>query len=218
MHNLLLSNFVIFIFINSVTPGPNNLMLLHAGIKAGFKACYPHILGIGVGLNIMLALSYWGMATVVTELPIVMAGLKIIGTSYLLWLAWQMWITGIVPDEATLSNESETTSQGRFKRYFQTWTLPLTMWQAALFQWANPKAWLMVAVAPSIYLIVGKQPLIDNLPLCALAFLINQFAIGIWAAGGHSLRKLLNRQCLINAIHLIIVLMTVYCAVSLWLN
>ncbi len=98
MQNLLLSNFIIFIFINSATPGPNNLMLLHAGIKSGFKACYPHILGIGIGLNIMLALSYWGMATVITELPTVMTGLKIIGTSYLLWLAWQMWITGIMPD------------------------------------------------------------------------------------------------------------------------
>lgn len=217
MNELLLTNFAIFIYINSATPGPNNLMLLHGGIKAGFRATYPHLFGISAGLAVMLALSYWGMASVVIALPIAMTGLKIIGTAYLLWLAWQMWVGGIVPDEKKLTSESQVTKKGRFKRYFQTWTLPLNIWQAALFQWVNPKAWLMASVAPSVYLIVGEQPLIDNLPLCGLGFVVNQCGICLWAAGGHGLRKLLHRKRLMKIVHLVIVLATVYCAVSLWL-
>ncbi len=251
MNYLLLANFSLFIFINSVTPGPNNLMLLHGGIKAGFRACYPHIFGISLGLAIMLALSYWGMATAVTELPAVMLILKILGTSYLLWLAWHMWNDGIVPEEKLLNNEKQlvktnhlksnsrdknfsaqgTSSQtvqeyskrmhrrnGKFlvRLHFQNWTLPLNTWQAMLFQWINPKVWIMVSIAPSIYLITGNNPLLENLPLCVLAFVINQCSISIWAAGGHSLQRLLHKQRLMKIIHVAIVLMTIYCAVSLW--
>lgn len=216
MNELLLTNFIIFLYINSATPGPNNLMLLHGGIKAGFRATYPHMFGISAGLAVMLALSYWGMATVVTALPVAMTGLKIIGTVYLLWLAWQMWVGGIVPDEQKLNTESQVTKKGRFKRYFQSWTLPLNVGQAALFQWVNPKAWLMVVVAPSVYLITGEHPILDNLPLCGLAFIINQCGICIWAVGGHGLRRLLHRQRLMQIVHVVIVLATVYCGVSLW--
>ncbi len=218
MNDLLLTNFILFIAINSVTPGPNNLMLLHGGLKAGFRACYPHLFGISAGLVVMLAFSYLGMATIVTRLPVAMTGLKIVGTSYLLWLAWHMWIDGIVPDDKALTSEQQITKKGRFKHYFRRWTLPLNVWQAALFQWVNPKAWLMVAVAPGIYLIVGERPLIDNLPLCALAFIINLCSIAVWAAGGHSLQRLLHKQRLMHVIHIVIVLMTVYCGVSLWLD
>lgn len=216
MNELLLTNFIIFIYISSATPGPNNLMLLHGGIKAGFRATYPHMFGISAGLAVMLVLSYWGMANVVTALPVAMTGLKIIGTIYLLWLAWQMWVGGIVPDEENLNTEDTITQKGRFKQYFQNWTLPLNSWQAALFQWVNPKAWLMVAVAPSVYLITGERPIVDNLPLCGLAFIINQCGICIWAIGGHSLRRLLHRQRLMQVVHVVIVLATVYCGVSLW--
>lgn len=218
MNDLLLTNFAIFICINSITPGPNNLMLLHGGVKAGFRACYPHILGISLGFVVMMIVSYWGMATVVTELPEAMLGLKIIGTIYLLWLAWHMWVDGIVPDDHALQHEHPIHNTGRLSRYLQTWTLPLTLWQAALFQWINPKAWLMVAIAPSIYVIAGKHAIINNLPLCGLAFIINQCCVAVWAAGGHSLRRLLHRQHLMRIVHIAVVLMTLYCAVGLWLT
>ncbi|PID61150.1 MAG: hypothetical protein CR974_04420 [Gammaproteobacteria bacterium] len=219
MNDLLLSNFALFIFINSVTPGPNNLMLLHGGLKAGFRACYPQMLGISFGLAVMLALSYWGMAMAVTQLPHLMTVLKLFGTAYLLWLTWHMWIDGIVPSSDKLDDELEhPPATSRFQRYFQRWTLPLTAWQATLFQWVNPKVWLMVSVAPSIYLITGERPLWDNLPLCALAFVINQASIAVWAAGGHSLQRLLHQQRLMDVIHKVIVFMTLYCALSLWFD
>lgn len=59
----------IFMLVNSITPGPNNLMLLHGGIKCGFRQCRWHMLGITVGVTIMLWLSYWGVAALVVEYP-----------------------------------------------------------------------------------------------------------------------------------------------------
>ncbi|WP_367105965.1 LysE family translocator [uncultured Psychrobacter sp.] len=74
----------VFMFVNSITPGPNNLMLLHGSIKRGFWACRFHMLGICVGVTVMLWLSYWGMAALVVSFPSIMLIIKILGTLYLL--------------------------------------------------------------------------------------------------------------------------------------
>src|SRR5699024_6731134 len=81
---------VLFMLVNSVTPGPNNLMLLHGSIKRGFWACRWHMLGITIGVTIMLWLSYWGMAALVVSFPVLMLTIKLLGTLYLLWLTYQM--------------------------------------------------------------------------------------------------------------------------------
>ena len=86
----------IFMFVNSVTPGPNNLMLLHGSIKRGFWACRWHMLGITTGVVIMLWLSYWGMAALVVSYPAVMLIIKVLGTLYLLWLTYQMAKTDFI--------------------------------------------------------------------------------------------------------------------------
>ena len=80
----------IFLFISSITPGPNNLMLLHGSIKCGFWACRWHMLGITTGVAVMLGLSYWGMETLVVGFPAIMLTIKALGTLYLLWLTYHM--------------------------------------------------------------------------------------------------------------------------------
>ena len=86
----------IFMLVNSITPGPNNLMLLHGSVKCGFWACRWHMLGITVGVTIMLWLSYWGMAALIISFPAVMLIIKILGTLYLLWLTYQMAKTNFI--------------------------------------------------------------------------------------------------------------------------
>ncbi len=80
----------IFMLVNSITPGPNNLMLLHGSIKGGFWVCRWHMLGITIGVTIMLWLSYLGMAALVISFPAVILIIKALGTLYLLWLTYQM--------------------------------------------------------------------------------------------------------------------------------
>ncbi|MGP4787744.1 LysE family translocator [Psychrobacter sp. 1Y11] len=206
--------------INSITPGPNNLMLLHGSIKRGFWACRWHMLGITTGVAVMLWLSYWGMTALVVSFPAVMLIIKILGTLYLLWLTYQMAKTDFsaIINEALLreqqrkqDNESDT----KVKRSFGE--LPLSFGQALLFQWLNPKAWTMTMVAPSLAMFHAGRPWLDNYALLAMCALINILSISCWAAGGHWLRKLVHLPRVIQLIHAVIVLMTLYCAVTLWL-
>ncbi|MGM8870493.1 LysE family translocator [Psychrobacter sp. 2Y5] len=210
----------IFMLINSITPGPNNLMLLHGSIKRGFWACRWHMLGITTGVAVMLWLSYWGMTALVVSFPAVMLIIKILGTLYLLWLTYQMAKTDFsaIINEALLreqqrkqDNESDT----KVKRSFGE--LPLSFGQALLFQWLNPKAWTMTMVAPSLAMFHAGRPWLDNYALLAMCALINILSISCWAAGGHWLRKLVHLPRVIQLIHAVIVLMTLYCAVTLWL-
>lgn len=204
MQNELLT-LAIFIVISSITPGPNNLMLLHGSLHRGFRACYGHLLGISTGLIVMAFFSYWGMAALVIQQPTLILLLKTTGTFYLLWLGWVMWREGIIPEHMTLAPNQHS-----------GWTLPLNFWQAAIFQWANPKAWLMVVMMPSLALLVGNSPLVDNAPLYPLIFILNLACISLWAAGGNALRRLLHHKKTMQTLHTVIVLATLYCAVTIW--
>jgi len=212
-----LTALAVFITINSITPGPNNLMLLHGSIKRGFWHCRWHILGITAGVLVMLALSYWGMAALIVRMPALMLVVKVLGTLYLLWLTYQMAksdFVAIVNNALIQERQGQTAVQKGFGE------LPLTLGQAAVFQWLNPKAWTMTMVAPSIAMVqvnqAGSLPLATVL-LLLLCAVINIVCISCWAAGGHWLRRLIHLPRLIQGIHALIVLMTLYCAVSLWL-
>lgn len=197
----------IFILVSSITPGPNNLMLLHGGIHKGFVACVPHIFGISSGMVVMIVCSYWGMAKLVTQWPLAMTMIKMGGTGYLLWLAWVMGREGVVPTQQQTENVTHKTA----------WQLPLTYWQAMLFQWINPKAWMMVVMLPSLAIMAGDNMALSNSPIYLLSFLINICCITVWAVGGNGLRHFLHRRKTMRLVHIMIVLMTIYCALAIWL-
>ena len=203
-----------FMLANSITPGPNNLMLLHGGIKRGFWQCRWHMLGITTGVTIMLWLSYWGMAALVVGYPALMLTIKTLGTLYLLWLTYQMAksdFTAII-QEALQQEQSGTT--GVKQRFGE---LPFNFWQAVLFQWLNPKAWTMTVVAPSIATFHTSQPWLYNYLLLALCAMVNIVSISFWAAGGHWFRKLVHLPGVMRVIHAVIVIMTLYCALTIWI-
>lgn len=197
----------LFMIISSITPGPNNLMLLHGGLKKGFWACRQHLLGISTGCVSMAFFSYWGIAELLVHQPAFLVILRVIGTAYLLWLAWGMWRGGIVPSDDKIAQTDNV----------KQWQLPLKFWQALIFQYVNPKAWVMIVMMPSIALFTGAYPYFDNYPIYALFFVVNLSCICVWAFGGNALRRLLHRETLMQVIHIGIVLMTLYCALSMWL-
>ncbi|WP_367110228.1 LysE family translocator [uncultured Psychrobacter sp.] len=209
----------VFMFVNSITPGPNNLMLLHGSIKRGFWACRFHMLGICVGVTVMLWLSYWGMAALVVSFPSIMLIIKILGTLYLLWLTYQMAKTDFVAiiNDAIKHEQYKQANAAVIEAKKRFGELPLSFGQALLFQWLNPKAWTMTVVAPSLAMFHAGRPWLDNYPLLAMCALINILSISCWAAGGHWLRKLIHLPRVMKVIHAVIVLMTLYCAITLWL-
>jgi threonine/homoserine/homoserine lactone efflux protein len=84
----------IFAFVTSVTPGPNNMMLLASGVNFGIRRTIPHMLGIAAGFTAMLLLVGLGLGAIVTAVPAVLVVLKVASAAYMLWLAWRLATSG----------------------------------------------------------------------------------------------------------------------------
>ncbi|MGL4768347.1 MAG: LysE family translocator [Formosimonas sp.] len=194
-----------FAYVSSITPGPNNIMLLHSGARFGFKRSVPHLLGVSLGFGFMLFLCCIGVAAVILQVPYAQTVLKVAGCAYMLWLTYNLWQSGALPDEATLQDDSKATAK------------PMTFMQAALFQYVNPKAWMMGLSVPSAYLPSSGSIVLNSVFAVVFFTLINLACCGTWVQGGAAMRGLMRNPRLAQVVNWTIVLMTLYCAVSVWL-
>jgi threonine/homoserine/homoserine lactone efflux protein len=161
-----------FAAIAAHTPGPNNTMLMASGISFGFRKSVPHILGVSIGFPAMIALVGLGMMKVFEVFPLLYPILKYAGAVYMLWLAWKI---------ASSTPGGEATAVAR----------PLTFLQAALFQWINPKGWVMAVTALTTY--TAGVSYAKGVAIVALSFLVNGFSsTSIWVLFGTGLRRFLN--------------------------
>jgi threonine/homoserine/homoserine lactone efflux protein len=160
-----------FAFVTSVTPGPNNMMLLASGVNFGFRRTVPHMLGISLGHAVMVFLVGMGLAGMFKAWPPALLVLKGASVAYMLWLAWKIAHAG-APGE------------GRGKPQ------PMTFLQAAAFQWVNPKAWAMALGAVSAY-VAEPSPLAYATVAGAFA-LVNLPSVSVWAGAGQAVRRWLD--------------------------
>ena len=151
----------------SVTPGPNNLMLAASGVNFGFRRTLPHMLGISIGVGIQIVLVAGLLAWVMTWLDALRLPLVFIGCGYLLWLAWRQARAG----QPGSSEKNQ----------------PLGFIGAVLFQWVNPKAWMMVLNAAILFLPRGGG-WGAALSLAVVCTLVNFPCIALWAVVGDRLR------------------------------
>ena len=167
----ILSALAAFAFVSSITPGPNNLMLMASGANYGFARSIPHMLGIGIGFTAMVLLVGVGLMGVFDLFPPLHTILKVASVAYLLWLAWKIANAG-APD-ANLSTGT-----------------PFTFLQAALFQWVNPKAWTMALTAITLY--APDRSLWAVAVVAGVFGLINLPSVSVWTVLGQQMRRVLN--------------------------
>eukprot|EP01037_Dinobryon_pediforme_P012265 gene12265-12352_t len=171
MNIALLPALILFAFVTSITPGPNNLMLLASGVNFGFRRTIPHMLGIGIGFTVMVAAIGFGLAQIFIVWPVTYAVLKFSGAIYMLWLAWKISQSGPVEGGKTIGE-------------------PMSFLQAAAFQWVNPKAWIMAISAISTYTVGGT---VVSVLIVAGAFgAVNLPCVSSWALFGTAMRRVLS--------------------------
>jgi threonine/homoserine/homoserine lactone efflux protein len=161
-----------FAFVSSITPGPNNLMLLASGVNFGFRRTIPHMLGIGIGFTIMVIVVGLGLGKLFEVYPAIYTVLRVVGGLYMLWLAWKIASSGPV---------GEGRSRGT----------PMSFIQAALFQWINPKAWVMAVTAIATYTLPNEY--LWSVLLVGMVFGgVNLPSVSTWALFGTGLRHVLS--------------------------
>ena len=172
-----------FTIVSSVTPGPNNLMLLSSGANFGFRRTLPHMLGISIGCVAMVLLLGFGLAGVIGRLPWLFTLLHLLSSTYLLYLAWR------IATSATVGGGS-----ARAK--------PLGILDAAAFQWVNPKAWAMTLGAATSF--ARPEDFITDIAIVSATFFTAGFpCIMLWAGGGTVVRELLTKRASLRAFNIV---------------
>ncbi len=165
--------FATYSFVMSITPGPNNVMLTASGAAFGFRRTIPHMLGISVGFGIELLAVCAGLGAVFTRWPDLQMLLRWVGALYLLYLGVRMLGSG--PSNNAVSQR------------------PVTFLEAALFQFLNPKAWVMTITAATLFLPHEVGVLAAGAYMLAVMVVMNFPCIAVWALFGSSLRRFLER-------------------------
>ena len=160
-----------FALVTSITPGPNNLMLMASGANFGFRRTIPHMLGVGIGFVVMCILVGAGLAQVFVRFPVAHDILRVISIVYMGWLAWKIAHAAPPPD----AEEAGT---------------PITFLQAAMFQWVNPKAWAMALTAVTVY--APGQTMLAIVMVAVVFGAINLPAVSSWTLLGQQMRRFLT--------------------------
>ncbi|HET9679116.1 MAG TPA: LysE family translocator [Gammaproteobacteria bacterium] len=156
------------------TPGPNNLMLATSGVNFGLRRTLPHIIGVALGFPVLFFCIGAGLGNLFKTFPLLHIVLKIVGTVYMVWLAWKI---AFAPATKT-----------------RTASKPLTFWQSAAFQWVNPKAWIMTIAAITLYTVAGDNYFWQLALMTLLALTVSSTSASTWAVLGATIRHWMAHQ------------------------
>lgn len=173
----------LYSFVASATPGPNNLMLLASGVNFGIRRTVPHMLGIAIGFTAMVAIIGFGLGALLDIVPGLMTALRYVALAYTVWLAWNLGTSG---------------SLGTGK----TGAQPMSFVAACLFQWVNPKAWVMALTATALYT-TADHYIVSVLLVSAVFGIINLPCISVWAGFGVALRQILAIPARLRAFNIL---------------
>ena len=185
-------------FVMYVTPGPNNSILTASGIKFGFFRSIPNILGIPTGHGLQLALVCLGLGSLFSAFPVLLDILRYVGATYIMYLAYKMFGS---------LNITSTEDKSR----------PLKYYEAILFQFVNPKAWVICITAVSLFYPEKENLFVGTLFMVVMSTVINIPSISIWAFGGSVIRFYLNNIKLKKIIEWLLALLLIATAISVFL-
>jgi threonine/homoserine/homoserine lactone efflux protein len=170
-----------FAFVTSITPGPNNLMLMASGANFGVRRTLPHMLGVALGFVLMAVLVGAGLERAFVLIPQLYTVLKIASVAYLLYLAWKI---------ASAPPPGEAARTGK----------PMTF-LAAAFQWINPKAWAMALTAVSVY--APTRALASIVTIAVVFGIVNLPSLGVWAVLGQHMHQMLGEPARIPKFNIV---------------
>jgi threonine/homoserine/homoserine lactone efflux protein len=173
MHHLI--PLLLFTVSSSLTPGPNNFMIMNSGMNFGLRRSMPHFMGIALGFPVMVLIVALGFGAIFIKYTWLKEALKIVGAIYMLYLAW------CIMQSSLADSDSRKTAT------------PFSFMQAVLFQWVNPKAWLMAIGAVSLFTVIDSYYL--NAAAISLVFAIVLLPCGAaWLFFGTLLQKILAKE------------------------
>jgi len=186
---------ITYYFIMFMTPGPNNAMLAISGIKFGFKKTIPHMIGIPLGHSVQIIAVCLGLGTLFQKFPEIQQILKFIGCIYLFFLAFKMF--------GSFNFTEEDDTKGR----------PMKIYEALLFQFLNPKAWVVALTVVTVFYPREESLIEATLFVSLSAPLICFFSVTTWAGFGSSIRMFISNHKIKKFVEILMALLLIFTAV-----
>ncbi len=162
---------MMYCFVMSITPGPNNLMLTASGANFGYRLTLPQVLGCVMGNVALTLIACNGLGQVFVAAPAAQVALRTGGALYLVWLAWKLSWSRLGDAQALR---------------------PLTFLEGVMFQAFNPKSWIRAITLASVFMPAGANPAIAGLAISAIGAVIGFPCISAWALFGVAMRSVLT--------------------------
>ena len=169
-----LFGYLIYASLMSITPGPNNLMLLSYGKAYGLSDSRNVMLGIFLGFFLMLCSAGYGISKIITSSPTAGLILKIVGSLWMLYLAFLL---------RKISVEVEPDKK-----------VAIGFGQAFFMQFVNLKAWIMAISGASAFL-----PQSNNIHLNVFIYAMSFGLVGfpcmiLWLKMGDVIAKIIKSE------------------------
>ena len=161
-----------FAFAASITPGPNNLMLMSSGARFGLRRTLPHVIGVTFGFGVLALCVGQGLAQILQAAPALEVVMKAASAVFILYLAYKIARSG----QAKAKTASDR---------------PMSLLSAAAFQWINPKAWAMALTAMTVYA-PSEASFLALVATAGLFCAVNLPCCSAWAATGGAIARRLK--------------------------
>jgi threonine/homoserine/homoserine lactone efflux protein len=175
----LLFSLIGFAFVASITPGPNNLLLMSSGALFGWRRTLPHLGGVLVGFAVLMSCSIFGLGAAVQQWPWLITVVKTLGASWLVWLSLKFFRIGI--SRPTDLGSGEAAPIGR----------PFRFYEAVFFQWINPKALVATISSAGAFIAIADSPYVRALIIVGIFFAAGAVSCTSWMMAGDTLNRLL---------------------------
>jgi threonine/homoserine/homoserine lactone efflux protein len=162
---------MMYCFVMSITPGPNNLMLTASGANFGYRLTLPQVLGCVTGNVALTLVACNGLGQLFVAVPVAQVALRSAGAVYLVWLAGRLARARLGGAQALR---------------------PATFLEGLMFQAFNPKSWIRAITLASAFMPAGANPLAAGLTISGIGAVIGFPCISMWALFGVAMRGMLS--------------------------
>ncbi|MDC1114961.1 LysE family translocator [Candidatus Pelagibacter sp.] len=178
------------------TPGPNNAVASYSGFNFGIKKTIPLILGVGLGYTTLVIIINFALISTFKQFPIIQEIIRILGTFFLIYLAYKIAVSN--------------TSQDEIKKN------PVSFFDTFIFQFVNPKG-VMAALTLISKFVSESNYLMTSIMVIIVCSVTAFLSITTWTFLGKFLRKFATNNSFIKRFNYAMSFLILACIIGFYI-
>ena len=178
------------------TPGPNNAVASYSGFNFGIKKTIPLILGVGLGYTTLVIIINFALISTFKQFPIIQEIIRILGTFFLIYLAYKI--------------AASNTSQDEIKKN------PVSFFDTFIFQFVNPKG-VMAALTLISKFVSDSNYLMTSIMVIIVCSVTAFLSITTWTFLGKFLRKFATNNSFIKRFNYAMSFLILACIIGFYI-